>query len=196
MNFKKIGLILLMLLLLPFTIKVFGSNDFGQNQSLFTDIKANKVGDILTVLIFEQSRATQKAESKTDKSTSSSTSGGPGIGTLRFIPMFAAKGDNSTTFDGKGESIRNGTLRAKMSVTVVGVKQNGDLIIEGSRTIGLSNDRETMTLNGTVRQKDISPDNTIDSYLIADAEIHYTGKGSVNTGQRPGFFTRLLNWVF
>ena len=196
MNLRKIGLILLALLLLPFTVKVFGNNDFGQAQSLFTDIKANSVGDILTVLIFEQSRATQKAETKSEKSTKSSVSGGPGIGTLRFIPIFGAEGKNDNSFDGKGENIRNGSFRAKMSVTVVGVKQNGDLIIEGSRTIGLSGDRETMNLTGVVRQKDITPDNTIDSYLIADAEIHYTGKGVANTGQRPGFFTRLLSWVF
>ncbi|KAA3637557.1 MAG: flagellar basal body L-ring protein FlgH [Calditrichaeota bacterium] len=196
MKLFKFTMILVMLLLLPFTIKVFGANDFGQSVSLFTDIKANKVGDILTVLIYEQSSASQKAESKSDKSTSSSVSGGPGIGTLSFIPIFGAEGENSTTYDGKGESIRNGSLRGKMSVTVVGVKSNGDLIIEGSRTIGLSSDRETMNLTGVVRQKDISSDNTIDSYLIADAEISYTGKGSINTGSRPGFFTRVLNWIF
>ncbi|HDL01523.1 MAG TPA: flagellar basal body L-ring protein FlgH [candidate division Zixibacteria bacterium] len=196
MNFKKIGLILFILLLLPFTIKVFGSNNFGQTQSLFTDIKANRVGDILTVLIFEQSRATQKAEAKTSKSTKASIEGGPGIGPLRFIPIFGADGKNSSTFDGKGESIRNGTFSAKMSVTVIAVKESGDLIIEGSRTIGLSGDRETMGLTGVVRQKDISPNNTIDSYLIADAEISYTGKGNSNSAHRPGFFTRFFNWVF
>jgi len=195
MNLKKILLILLALLLLPFTIKVFGG-DFGQGQSLFTDIKANKVGDILTVLIYEQSRASSNVENKTEKSTTSSVSGGPGIGTLDFIPMFGANGANSNSFDGKGENIRNGSLRAKMSVTVIDVRDNGDLIIEGSRTIGISSDRETLNLNGVVRQKDISPDNTIDSYLIADAEIHYSGKGAGNTGARPGFFTRLFNWIF
>ena len=196
MNLKKIGIILFILLLLPYSIKVFGSNDFGQTQSLFTDIKANRVGDILTVLIFEQSRATQKAEAKTSKSTSASISGGPGVGPLKFIPIFGADGKNDASFDGKGESIRNGTFSAKMSVTVVAMKENGDLIIQGSRTIGLSGDRETMSLTGVVRQKDISPDNTIDSYLIADAEISYTGKGNANSAHRPGFFTRVFNWVF
>jgi flagellar L-ring protein precursor FlgH len=83
-----------------------------------------------------------------------------------------------------------------MSVTVVEVKQNGDLIIEGSRTIGISGDRETLALTGVVRQKDITPDNTIDSYQIADAEIHYTGKGNANTSARPGPLMRFLNWLF
>ncbi|UCG61964.1 MAG: flagellar basal body L-ring protein FlgH [Candidatus Zixiibacteriota bacterium] len=195
MNVKRILLILAVLLLLPFSLKVWGG-DFGQAKSLFTDIKANRVGDILTVLIYEQAQASTKVEAKTEKSTKASVSGGPGIGSLGFIPLFGADGENSNTFDGKGENKRDGTLRAKMSVTVIEVRDNGDLIIEGSRTIGISGDRETLTLTGVVRQKDISPDNTIDSYLIADAEIHYTGKGNNNTASRPGFVTRLINWLF
>lgn len=195
MNVKRILLILAVLLLLPFTIKVYGG-DFGQAKSLFTDIKANRVGDILTVLIYEQAQASTKVEAKTEKSTKASVSGGPGIGPLDFIPLFGADGENSNVFDGKGENKRDGSLRAKMSVTVIDVRDNGDLIIEGSRTIGISGERETLTLTGVVRQKDISPGNTIDSYMIADAEIHYTGKGNNNTAARPGFVTRFLSWLF
>ena len=195
MRCKKAFLILLVLLLLPFTLKLRGE-EFGQNQSLFTDIKAHKVGDILTVLIYEQNRASQKVETKTEKTTKFSTKGGPGIGTLDFLPLFGVDGSSKGTHDGKGENIRNGSLRAKMSVTVVDVKPNGDLVVEGSRIIGISGDRETLTLTGVVRQKDITPSNTIDSYLIADAEIHYTGKGNATTGSRPGPLMRFLNWLF
>jgi len=195
MRCKKAFLILLVLLLLPFTLKLRGE-EFGQSQSLFTDIKAHKVGDILTVLIYEQNRASQKVETKTEKTTKFSTKGGPGIGTLDFLPLFGVDGSSKGTHDGKGENIRNGSLRAKMSVTVVDVKPNGDLVVEGSRVIGISGDRETLTLTGVVRQKDITPSNTIDSYLIADAEIHYTGKGNATTGSRPGPLMRFLNWLF
>lgn len=195
MNYRKVLIILTVLLLLPFAIKVRG-NDFGQTQSLFTDIKAHQVGDLLTVLIYEQSRASNKVESKTEKSTDVSTQGGPGIGTLSFIPLFGASATNETSFDGKGENIRNGSLRAKMSVTIIGVKTNGDLIIEGSRIVGISGDKEILQLSGTVRRKDVRPNNTIDSYLIADAEIHYNGKGAGTTATRPGIFTRIVSWIF
>jgi flagellar L-ring protein precursor FlgH len=195
MKLIRFVVLLLVLLAIPFTIKVYGQ-DFGQAQSLFTDIKANKVGDILTVLIYESSRAQQRVETKTEKSTEMSTSGGPGIGSLDFIPLFGAKASNENTFDGKGENTRNGSLRAKMTVTVMEVRSNGDLVVEGNRTIGINGDRETLTLSGTVRQKDVTAENTVDSYLIADAEIHYSGKGNANTGSRPGFFTRFLNWLF
>ena len=195
MSYKKAFLILMVLLLLPFTLKLRGQ-DFGQNQSLFTDIKAHKVGDILTVLIYEQNRASQKVETKTEKTSKFSAKGGPVVGPVDFLPLCGADGSTKGSHDGKGENIRNGSMRARMSVTVVAVKPSGDLIIEGSRTIGLSGDRETLNLTGVVRQKDITPQNTIDSYLIADAEIHYSGKGNASTSSRPGPISRFLSWLF
>ena len=195
MNYRKVAIILFILILLPFTLKLRGEG-VGQVQSLFTDIKAHQVGDILTVLIYEQSQASQQVESKTEKTTKSSTKAGPGIGSLDFIPLFGVDGNHKNTHDGKGENLRNGTLRARMSVTVVDVRPNGDLVIEGSRTVGISTDREVLNLSGVVRSADIASDNTVDSYLIADAEIHYTGKGANNTAARPGFLTRLINWIF
>jgi len=195
MRFKKIMVITLFLLLLPFSLKVW-SGDFGQSTSLFTDVKANKVGDILTVLIYENANASNEVETKTKKDGETSVGGGPGIGSLDFIPLFGVDGSYENSHNGKGENSRTQTLRAKMTVTVIGVKTNGDLIIQGSRTIAISKDKETMTLTGVVRQKDISAQNTIDSYLIADAEISYTGRGAASNGSRPGPIMRFLNWLF
>jgi flagellar L-ring protein precursor FlgH len=192
---KRILIATLILILLPFTIKLQGG-DFGQASSLFSDIKAHKVGDILTVNIYENTQATNKAETKAEKSGQVSTSGGPGTGFLDFIPLFGAKAESKNTFDGKGENLRNRNLRAKMSVTVVAVKENGDLVIEGTRTVGISTDKETLTLTGVVRQRDIASDNSIESYLIADAEISYQGKGSITNASRPGPVMRFLNWLF
>ena len=195
MSLKKILLLTLILILLPFTLRVM-SGDFGQSQSLFTDIKANKIGDILTVLIYENSVASTKAETKTEKTDENSVSGGPGIGKLDFIPLFGADSENKSSFNGSGENLRNQNLRAKMSVTVVDIRENGDLIVKGSRSIGISKDKETMALTGVVRQRDISADNTVDSYKIAEAEILYTDKGAANTASRPGILSRFINWLF
>jgi len=195
MKHKKLILLLLVLLLLPFTLKLRGE-DFGQHQSLFTDIKAHAIGDILTVNIVEENRASNQVSSKTEKTTKSSIDSAPGIGELAFIPMLGADIKTKNSFDGKGDNIRNASLRARMSVTVINIKPNGDLIIQGSRTIGISKDKETIVLTGVVRQKDIAPNNTINSYQIADAEIHYTGKGNASTAARPGFLSRFLGWLF
>jgi len=195
MSFKKLLLLLFFLLLLPFSLKVRGQ-DFGRGQSLFSDIKAHRIGDILTILVEEQNRASNQVETKTEKSTKISTAGGPGIGSLDFIPMFGADADNSNKFDGKGENLRSGTIRARITVTVVDIKNNGDLLVEGHRIIGINGDEESIYVSGVVRPRDISADNTVYSHLIGDAEITYTGKGNANQGSRPGFFTRLINWIF
>jgi flagellar L-ring protein precursor FlgH len=195
MNLRKILLITIVLLLLPFTIKVW-SGDFGQSSSLFTDIKANRVGDIITILIYEYSNASSQAETKTEKTGKFELDGGPGTGPLDFIPLFGVSGENKNSHDGKGENLRSQALRGKMSATVVAIKDNGDLVIRGSRTIGISKDKETITLTGVIRQKDIKPDNTIESYLVADAEISYTGKGAASDASRPGIIMRFLNWLF
>ena len=195
MSLKRILIATLILILLPLTISLRGK-DFGQGRSLFSDIKAHQVGDILTVNIYENTQATNKAETKSEKSGEASVSGGPGSGFLDFIPLFGASTESKNSFDGKGENLRNRNLRATMSVTVVAIRDNGDLVIEGSRTVGISTDKETLTLTGVLRQRDIKPDNSIDSYLIADAEINYRGKGAITNGSRPGPIMRLLNWLF
>lgn len=195
MNVKRILFITIILLLLPFALRLRGG-DFGQGTSLYSDIKAHRVGDILTVNIFENTQATNKTEMKTEKAGQFSASSGPTSGLLGFIPLFGGSAENSSTFDGKGENLRNRNLRARMSVTVNAVKENGDLVIEGSRSVGISNDRETMTLSGVVRQRDVTPDNSVDSYLIADAQISYRGKGAISDAHRPGILMRVLNWLF
>lgn len=195
MDVKKLLVLIAILLLLPFAISI-KSQTFGQGQSLYTDIKAHQIGDILSVNIVERNDASTEVESKTSKKSNSSTSGGPGIGTLDFFPMFGASAKSNHKFDGKGEQSRSGDLTARMSVTVVGIKPNGDLIIEGTRVLGISNDKEVLTLTGVVRTKDITADNSIESYLIADAEIMYTGKGVSTSGSRPGFLNRIFSWIF
>jgi flagellar L-ring protein precursor FlgH len=196
MNLRKIILLLLLLLLLPFALKVKGQ-DFGKGQSLFTDIKAHKVGDILTVLIYESSQATNQIQTKTEKTSDATAAGGPNSGPIfKLIPSFGLNSSTKNNFDGKGENLRNGSLKARISVTVVAVKDNGDLVVEGSRVVGISKDRETISLSGVVRQQDIAPDNTVNSFQIADADIQYTGKGNADTGSRPGFFSRILGWLF
>ena len=186
---KKVLIFLLIFLLLPFTLKLKGQ-DFGSGQSLFSDIKAHSVGDILMVNIVEQNRATSQVESKTEKGGSFGASTSQGLGPLDFIPLMGASGKLDYGFDGKGENLRSGSVRAKMSVTVTKIRPNGDLVIEGTRVLGISGDTETLTLKGVIRTKDITPDNTIQSYLIAEAEVTYTGKGNTNTGARPGILQR------
>ena len=83
-----------------------------------------------------------------------------------------------------------------MAVRVVGVQPNGDLVIEGTKVLGINNDKEMLILTGIVRSQDITRENTVYSYQIADAQITYRGKGIAANGGKPGWIMRFLNWLF
>jgi flagellar L-ring protein precursor FlgH len=167
-----------------------------KQRSIYTDIKAHGVGDLVTVLIVEDSRAANKAKTVTEKKTDASTEGTAGLGPLDFIPLWGASGSDELKFDGKGQTEKIGTLRAKMTAEVIEVRESGDLVIEGNRVVTVNNEEETLFLTGVIRQRDIRNDNTIYSYQIANAQISSKSKGAVTSGHRPGFITRLLNWIF
>jgi flagellar L-ring protein precursor FlgH len=183
--------------LMAFVGVVEGSTPLvGGTGSLFTDIKAHQVGDVLTVRIYEDAKAANGSQTNVTKEGSFETSGGPGVGTLDFIPLFGAAGENKNEYKGAGNNARSGNLKARMTVQVVAVKNNGDLVIEGNRAVTINNDTETLTLTGIVRPQDVGSDNSVDSYNIADAQIAYRGKGPATTGARPGILMRFLNWIF
>lgn len=173
-----------------------GLSDNVKSRSLFTDHKAHDVGDLITVMIVESSSATNKAKTTTEKSSEVTTEGTAGLGPLNFIPMWGASGGNALKYDGKGQTEKSGSLRAKMTVSVIAIRSNGDLVIEGNRLVKVDNEEEALFLTGVVRSRDVSDDNTVYSYQIANAQISTTSKGTVTNGHRPGFITRLINWIF
>jgi len=187
-------IVLLILLLLPYSLKA--SKFKAASNSLFSDVRANSIGDIITVLIYEDAQASSINQTKGEKSNEFELEGGPGTGPLDFIPLFGVSGSNKGTYDGKGTQSRSGNLKARMTVRVVAIRNNGDLVVEGSRVIGINGDKEILTLTGIVRPQDINSDNTVDSYNLADAQITYQGKGPASTAGRPGILARVLNWIF
>jgi flagellar L-ring protein precursor FlgH len=165
------------------------------SYSLYTDRKAQRVGDILTVLISEESSASRTAKTYTQKKDEVATSGG-GTGILDFIPLFSGGVDYKNLHDGTGRTSRQGKLWATITTKVVEVLPNGDLRIEGKKTVLVNQDKEEITLKGLVRPEDIGPDNTVLSIYVADAQIEYKGKGAVDAGQKKGIILRILDWFF
>ncbi len=181
------------MLFVPVSLK---AQRVGSDGSFFTDIKAYRIGDLLTVLVYENTEASNESAMKTEESSEGTTNSSGGVGPLNFIPLFSADNTNENTYDGKGSNSRKGSIRARMTVEVVGERANGDLVIHGSRILEINSEKETMTLSGIIRRADINPDNTINSYNIANAKIEYTGKGPAADGSKPGLITRVLNWIF
>ncbi|HWW12833.1 MAG TPA: flagellar basal body L-ring protein FlgH, partial [Brevundimonas sp.] len=97
-------------------------------------------------------------------------------------------------FDGRGQTSRTGRLIAQVGVTVDAILPNGDLHVAGAQTVDIDGERTAIRLTARVRPADISGDNTVPSYRLADARIVYDGEGVLTRGGRPGPLNRLLSW--
>ena len=155
---------------------------------LFVDSKAKEVGDIVTILIRENSSATKSATTDATKDSSASvTTGGLfGLPSHLGIPNLFGLGNsfdpsmsttNSNEFSGSGTTTRVDDFTATMAATIVEVLPNGNFKVEGKRKVSLNNEAQNLTLSGIIRPQDIAFDNSISSSLIANARITYSGKG-------------------
>lgn len=161
--------------------------------SMFQDIKAVKVGDIVTVLVMESAISTQKASTDLDRSSDFEV--GPGFGKiLNNIPGVGYGG--SSTSSGSGTTARSTNLVTRITATVTEVTENGNLVIQGERKIQTNEETQILTLSGVVRPVDVGPDNSISSMNIADAKIELTGSGPIGQRQKEGLFTRLIRILF
>ncbi len=159
---------------------------------LFVDLRASHVGDIVTVKIIENAKATKATGTKAarDSKLKVDLKGPPGLG------EFSGETGFSNKHDGTGSTSRSGEFTADVPSIITGVLPNGNMIIEGVREVLLNNEKETITLKGIVRPEDIDTTNTVPSNKIADAKIEYTGKGVLNETNRPGWLSRALNWIW
>lgn len=180
--------------------------DTAAQGSLFLDYKSRHVGDILTVNILENSSASNSNSTNTSKTQALSSSltsllGLPtnlGVGNLlgtgNALSMDNAL-DSSNTFTGQGTKSKADKVTGTIAARVIEVLPSGNLVIEGHREIIVDNEKQTITLSGIVRQKDIDAANTVYSTSIADAKIAYSGSGMLTDANKPGWLMTLLNWV-
>jgi flagellar L-ring protein precursor FlgH len=164
-------------------------------QSLYSDVTASRVGDLVTVLIVESTQASQKASTQTKKDLSLSLDG-TSTGSPSLLGNFGASGKAGTGFRGEGTVKQSGKLLGSITVSVVEVLPNGNLRIEGSKEVGVNKEQEILTISGVIRPQDLASDNSILSTYVSEARINYSGKGPVDAGQRQGVVFRLLNWLF
>lgn len=176
--------------------------------SLFQDMKARKVGDIITVRIVEDPEAELNANTNTSRSSSIDAAKLKFMGYMKALAeknprlaqnpgsddlMLASLG---TKFDGKGSSDRDGHVKAYITAVVEKVLFNGNLYISGKREIRVNQETQYITLSGVVRPKDITSSNEVSSTYVADARITYAGTGPVADKQKPGWLGRILDHVW
>ena len=165
-------------------------------ESLYSDVKAHRIGDVLSVVISESNSATNNARTTNRKQDQTNAKGNATTGALEgLFPGVGGSLDISNQFSGQSGTVRNGQFTSRMSVKVVDLLPNGQMVIEGTKTMEINDEIEVVTLSGTVKTEDINASNTIYSYQIANAKLTYNGKGTVSQGHRPGFLVRIINWL-
>ncbi|MDR2456714.1 MAG: flagellar basal body L-ring protein FlgH [Deltaproteobacteria bacterium] len=173
----------------------------------FSDMKASRVGDIITINIVETSRANKTATTSTGRSSSRDSSitslfglEEPGVmPTPGGINLMKGVNYNSqSSFNGTGTTSRNENVTAKISARIVQVLPNHNLVIRGSQEIMVNNEKQFITVQGVVRPADVATDNSVLSTYLADARIEYTGRGDLTNKQREGWLVRALDkiWPF
>lgn len=169
-----------------------------QSKSMCADKRAGKVGDIVTILVQENTTATKDNSTKTSKQSNVDAA----IAAFLFSPaasgLLTQKGTlPAMKFSGKSDFAGGGTINnsqqiaASVAVRVVDVLPNSNLVIEGTRESSFSGEQQTIILRGTIRQDDIAANNTVYSFNVADATIKFISKGTITDSQRKGWFHRL-----
>jgi len=181
------------------------------NNPLFEDIKAKRVGDIVTIVLDEQTDASKSASTSTDKTNSIDIAnptvlGSPvSFGTKGGMPLagrdldLSASVDSSKTFEGSGDSTQSNALSGSVTATVVEILPNGYLRIQGEKTISINQGDEFVRITGIIRPMDIRTDNSVLSTQVANAKIAYGGNGVVANSNEMGWLARFFNskwWPF
>lgn len=163
----------------------------GSFRPLTADNKAFRVGDLLTIQVFENSSASTTANTGTHRNNDISGSivhqnsrlvGQVGIG---------ISGD----FDGGGRTQRTNKLLATLTVSVQEVLPNRDLRVAGEQKLLVNDELQKVNLEGRVRPQDISDGNVVLSTRLADARITYVGEGDVTDRARRSAWRRILDWL-
>ena len=160
--------------------------------SMFSDKKARNVGDILTVVINEST--TQTASKSRSNSKEGNVSIGAGTGIFSFLKAASASG--SDDWSASGSASDTSRFAGQITVTIVEVLPNDNLVIEGTQSIWQNRDEHKITLRGIIRRDDVLMDNTVPSTRVADATIKFDGKGPLNAKQRQGILTQIFNILF
>ena len=165
---------------------------------LFEDLRASRVGDILTVRLVERTIATKSSNTSTSKSTAAALSNPTILGrptTRDGDPLFTGSLNGSQSFEGAGSSNQSNSLNGDITVTVVDRMGNGNLVVQGEKWVTINQGKEFIRLSGVIRPYDIEPDNTIPSGKVGNAQIAYSSKGVMAAANRMGLISRFFHSI-
>lgn len=177
-------------------------------SNYFTDRKAFRVGDIITINLNERMQASKNASSTIQKdsdldigvpnilgmavSPKNPLSGISALGMTNKNLSLEASANAKRSTKGSGQAGQSNSLAGSITVTVADVLPNGVLVVRGEKWLTLNTGDELIRISGLVRPDDISTDNTVSSTRIADARITYSGTGTFANASQPGWLSRFF----
>ncbi len=177
----------------------------GFETDLYSDRKAHRVGDVITITLAEKTQASKKASSDMSKDSNTSL----GVSALFGSPISVnnplggnvLSADNlnldveyggSRSTEGESEADQGNSLTGSITVTISEVLPNGLLMVRGEKWLTLNTGNELIRITGLVRSDDVGTDNTVSSTRVADARITYSGTGAFADASQPGWWDQFF----
>lgn len=184
-------LMIMMLLGVFLSINAQSSSLYDKHKykEITADHRAFRVGDTVTIIVMETAHASASAGSA-DKSDF-------GLGAQAGVNDKSwnyGLGINSKS-EGNASTQRRGLIRAQITAVVTSIDDNKNLLIKGLQTLTIDGEKQTIELEGRARRSDITSKNTIISNRLFDAQIKFTGSGSVSKGKEDGVFSKFFRWL-
>ena len=187
---------------LPFGASAQSLWQDGTSKPMYADKRASSVGDLITIIVQESTSASKDNKTATSKKSSMDAA----ITSFLYSPaasglltkggqMPALKYAMDHQFSGGGTIDNSEKIVAQVTVRVIDVLPNHNLVIEGSRETAFGGERQNIVLHGLVRPEDLLANNTVYSYNVADAKIQIVNKGSITDSQRRGWFTYIFEKI-
>jgi flagellar L-ring protein precursor FlgH len=172
----------------------------GFEQNLYTDRKAFRIGDIITITLQERTQASKNASSDISKDSSANIGltslFGGGVSTKNPLTgnsaSLGAEFNGNRSNQGDSSAAQGNSLTGSLTVTIAEVLPNGVLAVRGEKWLTLNTGNELMRISGMVRADDIATDNTVLSTRVADARITYSGTGAFADASQPGWLSQFF----
>lgn len=181
---------------------------FTNSDNLFSDTKAMKVNDIVTIVITEEIKQSTQASKKLSEANTDNgglfdagLSGSVNIGGKEYrvgktgLSLNLPSMNSDRSFQGSGSQQRNESFETTITARIVKVLKNGNYFIVGHREIYVDGQKQIIAISGVIRPEDIAADNTIDSKYIADAKIEYKTEGDIKRYTEQGWFAKFWSAI-
>jgi flagellar L-ring protein precursor FlgH len=163
-------------------------------SALTNGTKASRKGDIITILLVEQTRASKSNSASKDRNGGFSLAL-PTTGLFSLFSPSDVASSGTQNFSGSGSADQSNSLRGQISVTVAENYPNGTMLVRGQKLTSLNRGDEHTQFSGLIRAIDVSPDNTIPSTKVADARIIYGGTGEIASASKQGWLQKFFSFI-